>query len=437
LYVFKINTIRNFSYYYRIFRSSYLIKNISKVYTGDILSKVIGVGTAVLLIRGLAIGDYAAYTAFSVIVGLAPGLVGNGINRALVRFSAEHISKTGDRSYELYFIGLIFQLVLYSSLSIALFMVANKVTPLFFGQKAFSSSLCYGLIAGLGVLITQVGRSIYQAEERFGHYIKTLWLRQILAFALILLLFFLKQLNFRCAARAMIIVELTVASIVLLHIFRKFCLSHALVAFKGQSDIVKDFISSTGWLIAYAFALTSFQRLDIFMLSHFSTIKELANYGVAFRYYYLALLLLGSIHAVLLPKFSRVDMQASTRQHQFVIKWLKATVWLIIPIALADFFGKSLFIWITGSQYEKAYYIFIVLSVGVWLSLMFSPLVNILMSRKRFKFLFALAICALVLNFNGNYFLIPVMGGFGAAIATVASHLLINGSATAYIMVKR
>ena len=34
------------------------------------------------------------------------------------------------------------------------------------------------------------------------------------------------------------------------------------------------------------------------------------------------------------------------------------SVWLIIPIAIADFSGKSLFIGINGTQYEKAFYIF-------------------------------------------------------------------------------
>ena len=80
-------------------------------------------------------------------------------------------------------------------------------------------------------------------------------------------------------------------------------------------------------------------------------------------------------------------------------------------------------------QYERAFYVFIVFSIGAWLSLMFSPLVNVLMSRKAFGFLFTLGACALVLNFTGNYFLIPLWGGFGAAIVTISSIALINISA--------
>ncbi len=417
--------------------SSILVRNISKVYSGDIISKIIGVGTAILLIRGLDIEDYAAYIAFYGILILIPGLVGNGINMALVRFATESISKTKRRPFELYFISLIFQLVLYILFCFVLFLLSNEVTKLLFGQKPFVLALRYGIIAGLGYLITQAGRVIYQAEERFGYYVKTLWFKQGLTFIFISVLFLLKLLNFYRTAQAMIVIELCVASIITFHIFRGFSFQRSISAFESNLDIIKNFISSTGWLIAYFFMLTSFQRLDIFMLSHFSSAEELANYGVAFKYYSLALLLLGSIHAVLLPMFSKVDMQDPARQRQFVIKWLKTSVWLIIPITIADFLGKSLFIGINGMQYEKAFYIFIAFSIGIWLSLMFSPLVNVLMSRKAFKFLFTLGACALVLNFTGNYFLIPLWGGFGAAVVTICSHGLINGSATVYVMIKK
>ena len=174
--------------------------------------------------------------------------------------------------------------------------------------------------------------------------------------------------------------------------------------------------------------LSAFQRLDIFMLSHFSTGEELANYGVAYRYYSMALLLLGSIHAVLLPRFSKVDMQEPVKQRIFIFRWLKATGWLIIPVVIVDVLGKPVFVWVNGIQYEKAFYMFVIFSIGVWFSLMFSPLVNVLISRKAFRFLFALAVGAFILNFIGNYLLIPLWGGIGAALVTVLSHnFLIQG----------
>lgn len=406
--------------------SSPWVKNISKVYGGDILSKVPAIGTLLLLIRGLNVSDYAAYTAFWAILSLFPGLVGNGVNKALVRFSGEYLSKNGRRPCELYIMGFVFQVVSYVVACGALFSISDKVTSLLFGQKAFSFAFRYALVAGLGVLLIEGGRSVYQAEERFGNYIRTVWVRQILIFIVILTLFLARRLDIGGAVFSMTAVNLIVGTAIGIHIFKDSSFKKLRVFLTEQSDIVKDFVRSTGWLTAYFFTLTAFQRLDIFMLSRFSTELELANYGVAFRYYSMALLLLGSIHAVLLPRFAKVDMQEPTKQRTFVFGWLRVFRWLIIPIAIMDSFGKSIFVWINGAQYEKAFYIFVVFSVGIWLSLMFSPLVNVLISRKAFEFLFVLAVGALIMNFAGNYLLIPIWGGIGAAVATIVSHGLIN-----------
>ena len=414
-------------YYFNVFRTSSLVKNISKVYGGDILSKVFAFGTLLLLIRGLSVNDYASYTAFYTIVGLVPALVGRGINLALVRFTAEYLSKKNRKPLELYFVGFLFEVALFTLFCIVLLPISDKVNLILFGKTECKSSFQYGLLAGLGLLLIQVGRSVYQAEERFGLYVKSLWFQQILTFLLIFFLFLLKKLDFSKAVQAVIAVNFIVGTTITYNIFRIFEFRQAFLFILGELGLIKEYLSSTKWLIAYFFTLAAFQNLGVFMLSHLSIEEELANYGVAFRYYSIALLLLGSIHAVLLPKFSKVEMQDIKRQRMFTLRWLKNIVWLIIPLVIAVLIGKPLFIWINGSQYEKAFYIFVVFSVGIWLSLVFSPLVHVLMSRKEFRFLFLLSAVAFILTFTGNYMLVPIWGGFGAALVTILSNILIHG----------
>ena len=411
---------------FRALKSSVLVRNITKVYGGDLLSMLLGIGTTILIIRELSINDYAAYTACFTIISLVPSLVGSGVNAALVIFSAEYISIRGRKPFEIYFASLIFQMILYVTVCIILFLFADMATSLLFGQKVFDSALRFGLIAGIGVLITNSGRGIFQAEEKFTHYIRTIWLRQILLFVIIFMLFLLKRLSYVNSVYAIIVVELLVAGIITFHIFRDININNVFKSLKEQSGVVKEFIISTRWLIGYFFISSSFQKIDIFMISHFTSQEELANYGVAFRYYTLSLMVLNSIHAVLLPRFSKVDMRDLDKQRQFVTKWLKMTIWLIIPIAIIVITCKPVFLLINGLQYEGAFNIFIIFSIGIWLSLMFSPLVNILLARKAFKFLFILGTAAFVFNFLGNYFLIPVWAGLGAALITILSHALIN-----------
>jgi len=401
--------------------------NITKVYFGDIFSKVFTVGTLFLLIRGLSVGDYALFTVFYTVSVLTPSLIGGGINRAMVRFSAEQLSLTGEKPLELYTIGFLFQIVLYAVLCVVIVLAnGDMLNTLLFGKKIFGVALNYGLIAGFGYLITQSGRSIYQSEERFGMYIKTLVIRQFSIFFTILGLFFLQLLDFQNAAKSIMVVELIIGVVVCRHIFRHFNIKMILLILRDRIDIVKDFLSASKWLIAYTVALVVFDRLNVFMLSHLSTEAELANFGVASRYFGLALLLLGSVSAVLLPLFSRVERQDFNHQRLFAVKRLKNTYWLIVPMTILFFLLKPFFIWVNGEQYCGAFYILLVLLPCIWIGLMFSPLINIIIARKKLKFLFLMSAVSLVTSFIGNYYLIPIWGGIAAAMVLLFSHALLN-----------
>jgi len=405
---------------------SLLLRNITKVLGGDAFSKILGIATAFILIRNLKVSDYAYLTVFYTVVGVIPGLVGNGINLALVRFSAEYISEAKRRPLELYAIGFIFQIVLYLVFGLLLFVFSDSVANLCFGGKMYISSLQFGLVGGLGYLISQAGRCVYQAEVKFGLYVRILWLKQSFILIFVAGLLFFKLLTFDSTVTAMISIELLVGLMLIFHIFHDFRVNDLLVFSRSRFSVIKEFLASTQLLIAYFIVLTLFQQMDIFMMAHFSSQEELAIYGVAFKYYSLFLLTLGSIHAVLLPRFSKADMKNLSKQRHFAVKWMKVVSWLIIPIAATDLFGKPLFDLVNGAQYEKSFYIFIILSVGIWLSLMFSPLVNIIINRKAFKFLLTISVVALIFSFFGNRFLIPLWGGFGAAVVVIASYGIVN-----------
>ncbi|MBN1557145.1 MAG: oligosaccharide flippase family protein [Lentisphaerae bacterium] len=414
-------------------RASLLTRNITKVYGGDVVSKAFGVGTAVLLIRGLSVADYAAYTAFMTVLGLFPGLVASGINQALVRFAAESFSRTQRRPYRLYLAALALQVALYAVLCAVLVVLGEPVIRVLFGAKPFAVPLRLGLAAGFGALVTAACRSIYQAEEKFGDYIRALWLRQTLVLLCVVGLWAFGLLDFQRAAIALVAAELGVAAVLIRHVFRDFGRRMLLRSMVPGGILLREFFASAGLLLAYCLLLASFEHLDIFMLSHLVDETELANYGVAGRYYAMALMLLVSIHAVLLPRFSRTDMQDSGRQRAFTRRWLKLTAWLIIPIGLLVWAGRPLFLLVNGEQYTRAYYMAAVFAAGVWLSLTFSPLSNVLKARRAFRFLTVMAFAALAANFFGNLLLIPRWGGLGAATITVLSHALVNVASAARV----
>ena len=412
--------------FWRMVRGSSWAMNITKVYAGEIASKFFAGITVIVLVRSLNTQDYAAFIAFYTIMFLIPGLIGGGINLALIRFASERLSRSGSRSMTLYLLSFLFQVLLFFVVGILLIVLKEQFTKLLFGDQAFNSALILGLFGGFGYLILKAGISVYQAEEKFITTIVLNLLLQAVKFITLLCLLAFNLLYYTTAAVAIVVTQLVFAALVCCHIFKNHNPVAVFRSFSSCREDIKVFMSSTVWLIAYIFTLTAFQRLDVFMLSHFSSAEELAVYGVSFQYYALALMALGAVHSVLLPKFSKVEMQDPSAQTRFVSRWLRISVWLLFPIMLVNLFGKPIFLWVNGEVYERSFEIFTVFSLGIWLSLMFSPLVNILMARSDFLFLFFTAILALALNMVGNYFFIPLWGGYAAAWVTVLSHALIQ-----------
>jgi len=297
-----------------------------------------------------------------------------------------------------------------------------QAAMLVLGKPELTYLLPISMLFGLGNILLFSGQSILQAEERFNFYIGTSWLRQGLVFVIVVGLWLSRSLSFQWVAWGVTLAQLTVGIGVVVYSIVGVGTINWPQKIRQEKFLMHQFLSASGWLIAYFVVLAGFSRMDVLMLSRFASATELANYGVAFQYYSLALLLLDSIWAVLNPKFSRVEMQDPIRQRRFLGEWLRYSVWIGVPILFFIIFGKPFFIFLNGIQYERSFSILAILAVGVWLSLMLSPLTNILMSRKEFRFLFLLAVNAFFVSLVASYVGIQTWGGIGAAIAVVLVH---------------
>jgi len=374
------------------------------------------------LIRGLSIPDYANYVAFNSLAILSSGLVGTGINTALVRFSAEQLSRSEKKPISLYLTALSAEIAIFLFLIIGCSLFPSKIAVLVLGKESFSKVILVGLLYGMGILLLQMSRGIFQAEERFNLYISSQWIRQGLTLLLLVGLWITHNLTFENAAWVSAILSLLVGVGAFLFSsgLRKFRISAE--QFNQEKGQLQQFFSVTGWLVGYFLCLTAFGQLDVITLSRVATEEQIAVYGVALRYYSIALLLLESIHAVLLPKFSQVNMQNPEAQKSFLRNWLRFSIWLIVPIAFIIVFGRDAFILLNGKNYDGSFDILIVFAFGTWLSLMFSPLTNILIGRRDFRFLFILGFLAMLSSIIGNILLVPLWKGIGAAIVVVLAN---------------
>jgi len=158
---------------------------------------------------------------------------------------------------EIYLTGFTLQVILYVIVCVFLLLVGEKVNYLLFGQKTFASAFQYGLVGGFGFLLIQSGRSFYRAEERSDYYVKTLWIRQISIFAVILLLFLSRYLNFQTAVFSLVIIDLIIGIIIGARVFKDLNFNELITYLPKQFDVIEDFLHPAKWLIAYFLALTA------------------------------------------------------------------------------------------------------------------------------------------------------------------------------------
>jgi len=410
----------------RLLRSS-TARSIVGVFFGTAVAKAVQFVGTILLIRYLTPEDFSAFVIFYSVRVLFPALVGEGMSKAMVRFCSEHQSRTGELPRHLYGGTILIECGLYLLVLAAGLLWPGKAAGLLYGRAQYARSVQLGLTAGLGYMLILVHQRVYQSQQRFGRFVHISWVHSTAILAQIAALMLLGKLQFVPVAACILASDLAMGGYMLADTVRVTLRPSG--PREPRVSLGGDLLGAMAWLVGYHVALAAFSQLDVMMLSRLSDTGQLNLYSVAFRYYAAALVALGSIQTVLLPKFSQVRMQDHDRQRSFIRRWFAVVCWTAVPLLLADVLGRPVFVAVNQPRYAGAFEIWIILSVGVWISLMFSPMNNILVSRKRFATLFVLGIVGFVLNFAGNLLLIPRWGGRGAAVATVVAHGVLNGSA--------
>jgi O-antigen/teichoic acid export membrane protein len=152
------------------------LRNIILVYGGDVFSKILIIATTLILIRVMSISDYAFYIAFTSIASISSSLVGGGINSALIRFSADIYSRTGNKPVGLNSLSLLVQISLFLLISLVVFLFPTQIARLALGQPEYANLIVISMVLGFGTILINAGQSMLQAEEKFRLYVVLFWI---------------------------------------------------------------------------------------------------------------------------------------------------------------------------------------------------------------------------------------------------------------------
>lgn len=397
------------------------VKSIFLVYGANIINTLLGGCFIVLVIRCLSPYEYGIYTTFSATVAFITGLVGSGFNISLVRFAAEAVENNKqEEAKAIFFSSLMFQGVLLLFFIIIGLFYADPMSKSLFNRPEISKYITLAALGVGGPVLIKFTASVYQTYECFGKFSLINNLKNIALLIGSLTLLRIGKFDLTTLIIIIIVVPAGIGSY----------LVHPYVRVTSLTSRVKrifiEYAKSNCWLMLYFLFLSLLSRLDVFMLTRMRTIEEVAAYGVAFKYYSLLLLLLGSVHTVFLPKLSKRGSDI-TYLRKFIGKWMKKSSAIVIPlILLLIILAKPLMIFLNGEQYATSILPFQIFCIGAIISLIFSPLVNILVSMSKYRLLSSLGFLALLFNFSGNLYFIPLYGLIGATGITIITHAIIN-----------
>lgn len=416
--------------------TSNLLKHISTVFLWDNIAKFFGIIATIILIRMLPKEDYALYTLFCAAATFFLGFVSSGIDMAYVRFAAEEYSITKKMPNDIFVFSLLLCLSVFLILSPVILTFSKEISVLMFKSTSYVTPILLGFMAAIGLLFINMISRYYQVQEKYKKAGFIISLQKVIFLLFLFIIIALGRLDFlRIAVAQIVIVSISGVSFIVA-ILKSDLLKQKIILNLSRLTF---FLKASFWLVLYFLCLALFSHLDIFMISRLMTNNDLANYGVAFKYYSFLMLLFPAIKTVLKVRTSKIDMVESIeKQRAFFRKWMKATTLFFVPtIALFILFSGYVMNLLNGAKYVASVLPFKILALSAMCSYVFSPNTDIFRAMKRYFLLFCFGFIALVLNFFGNCWLIPRAGITGAAIATLLSYLLVNCSATVYVMIKR
>ncbi|WP_162288273.1 polysaccharide biosynthesis C-terminal domain-containing protein [Exiguobacterium sp. N4-1P] len=402
------------------------------VFIYDSVSRIFMLAVTIILIRGMTELDYADYVKFSSVSNLILGMVGGSISLVYIKFATESRSRNIDNSKTIYLTSTL--LIVF--VSILVFPFINILVSIYDSNY---NIVIFSVFFGLLLSLLNLNQAFYQSKE---NYRKAGYFNNYKN--IVFLVFLLCLLLIGGSLEVKYIIAISFLSVLLaFYISFKNINSEISIFSKGLNFNFKEIdnltiIKESFWILIYMFILNIFNQLDIIMISSLSNAKDLAQYGVAFKYYSLLLTLLPSIKAVLRVKTSKKDfLDQKNIRRTATIEWLKKSSYIVIPIFVVIIFTSDYFMHlINGEKYDESIMTFKILAIGVAFSYIFATSVNMMISARKYYSLISLSVIALCFNYSFNLLLIPLYGIEGAAITTIISHIIINIGST-FLIIKR
>jgi O-antigen/teichoic acid export membrane protein len=175
-----------------------------------------------------------------------------------------------------------------------------------------------------------------------------------------------------------------------------------------------------------------YNKIDIIMLEKMTGSIEVGYYSGATRFIYPFMFISGAFMTAIFPSLAKhAEDKDKFRSIQYLALYYLGGIGILLSTFL--FLGSELlFQLFFDHKYDESIPVFKILVWYLAIVFIYGSISNNLVAKNKIRFLVYLNLIMIILNVTLNFFLIPVYGAKGAAIATIVCELLILVSAGVY-----
>jgi O-antigen/teichoic acid export membrane protein len=409
------------------FKESEILRKISSSF----ILKVLGTLTSFLLYiyisRIYGPETMGAYSVFIAMIGLAGIFSTLGMTSSVMRFVPDFISK--QKFSELKKLKLIYFL-LPGSLSVLLgILIINNSMSI--NNTLFPNSDNEWILIVIGVILPfyslfLIGNEFARATGKTNlfEYFRSLHVQLSCLLLVIIITFFFKS--------SKIPIIVTGALFIVGFLILWLSNSNYINRKNRHKNTTASISHKTVLAISLPMLLTAFsslimERIDTLMIGYFNDNSDVGIYNVALKIAVLIMFLTIPVNAVLIPKLSEAfwNKDDATLAH-YIYRASRFMMLSSVLIFLILLLFSELILNLFGKEFLEARYALLILATGYLVNACFGlaeHMLNLSGHEKKLTIVFTFG---LIVNIILNYFLIPLYGINGAALATMSSMIIWN-----------
>jgi O-antigen/teichoic acid export membrane protein len=388
-------------------------RDVATVFIGNSARSFLSFLSNLLAIRWLGPGGFGTVASAHAVMTLAAQAVDFGLTTSSVRYGSKYLEEAPDRTALVFKVTLLLKFVLGLPVLVLLVFLSPSIASSVFGKTELALPLMVAFTGSFCFLLASFPLGVLQTYRSFRRYM----LVSIFQGVIQVLLVFGLTLTGRMEPNA-VVVAFAVTPFVAF-VFGWMLIPRSFLRTRGDlTGVAKEVLGFGKWVTVSTFATMFIMRLDVLMLTSMSTSGEVGRYASANQLAYLFPLITGAVTTALLPKATGLTSRNELRK--YVVDTLRITPLSILIALPLLIFARPVIGTLFGAGYLGAVPIFRVLLVSFLLSVILNPASLALYSLDRADLLAYLNLAQLGINFVGNLILIPSMGGFGAALSSLA-----------------